>query len=333
LDEKEFETLLAGVKTGLEAGFGAAGTPRGRDASSAVRAEGLVWQGGTALRELEWSVTRASAARNIPFRAEFIRLSLAPPGDRTPRVGATPPASPKAALRAFRGEEHVGKGPEGEVWIGSVPMVDQGQKGYCVVASVERVLRYYGADVDQHELAQIANTATEGGTSPDAMMESLRKLTMRMGVKAREVVSFEAAEFFGMIKDYNREAKRAKLPEVDLGGRVVDISACYQQMKPEILREVRTKTPADFGRFQREIRRSIDAGIPLLWSVQLGLVPEAGLSQARGGHMRLIIGYDPASGDLFYSDSWGIGHERKRMPAADAWTITTALATVQPTST
>jgi hypothetical protein len=41
-------------------------------------------------------------------------------------------------------------------------MVDQGEKGYCVVASVERVLRYYGGTVDQHELAQIANSDAAG---------------------------------------------------------------------------------------------------------------------------------------------------------------------------
>jgi hypothetical protein len=43
-------------------------------------------------------------------------------------------------------------------------MVDQGDKGYCVVASVERVMRYYGAAVDQHELAQVANSDAAIGT-------------------------------------------------------------------------------------------------------------------------------------------------------------------------
>ena len=34
-----------------------------------------------------------------------------------------------------------------------------------MVASVERIMRYYGATVDQHELAQIANTDASLGTS------------------------------------------------------------------------------------------------------------------------------------------------------------------------
>ena len=46
--------------------------------------------------------------------------------------------------------------------------------------------------------------------------------------------------------------------------------------------------------------------------------------------MRLIIGYNAKTNDIFYSDSWGAGHERKRMSAADAWTITTGLAKIEP---
>ncbi|MFR4224380.1 MAG: hypothetical protein ACLT38_12745 [Akkermansia sp.] len=38
--------------------------------------------------------------------------------------------------------------------IQDIPMVDQGQKGYCVVATAARIFAYYGMDyVDQHELA------------------------------------------------------------------------------------------------------------------------------------------------------------------------------------
>ena len=46
--------------------------------------------------------------------------------------------------------------------------------------------------------------------------------------------------------------------------------------------------------------------------------------------MRLIIGYDPGAHEVFYSDSWGLGHELKKMPVANAWTITTGLFTLEP---
>ena len=104
-------------------------------------------------------------------------------------------------------------------------------------------------------------------------------------------------------------------------------------MNPGIYQEVRLKKTADFGKFQREIQRSIDEGIPLLWSVRLGFVPEKEIPQASGGHMRLIIGYNTATKEIVYSDSWGMGHEQKRMPLADAWTITNGLYSLQPIGT
>lgn len=55
-------------------------------------------------------------------------------------------------------------------------MVDQGQKGYCVVATAARIFAYYGMDyVDQHELASLANTSADGGTNTAAMAENLKK--------------------------------------------------------------------------------------------------------------------------------------------------------------
>ncbi|MEQ1748666.1 MAG: hypothetical protein ABL974_04550 [Prosthecobacter sp.] len=46
-------------------------------------------------------------------------------------------------------------------------MVDQGPKGYCAVATAERVFTYYDIPVDQHEMAQEADTGSGGGTSPE----------------------------------------------------------------------------------------------------------------------------------------------------------------------
>jgi hypothetical protein len=64
--------------------------------------------------------------------------------------------------------------------------------------------------------------------------------------------------------------------------------------------------------------------------VILGKVREKEIPQAAGGHMRLIIGYNRKEGELLYSDSWGRGHEEKRMALDDAWAITTNLYAIKP---
>ncbi|NJK44508.1 MAG: ABC transporter permease [Pleurocapsa sp. SU_196_0] len=40
-------------------------------------------------------------------------------------------------------------------------------------------------------------------------------------------------------------------------------------------------------------------------------------AQEGGGHMRLIIGYNTKTGQLLFSDSWGAGHELKRIKLED----------------
>lgn len=332
LSREQFEKLIADVAANISTFTGKQPIDRGRDATSAVKADGYIWDTDTTRFLLEWSMTKESKVKQIPFRAEFIRLTIQPKDTSVRAIGAAHAAvGSRNAVKKFVGASHVEKLPGGAK-IKDVPMVDQGQKGYCVVASVERVMRYYGASVDQHELAQMADSDAEGGTNANAMLESLKKLTARLGVKVRPIQEWDFREFLKMIDDYNRAAKRAKKPEVQLGGQIVDVSACYAQMDPAIYKELRLKKTADFGKFTREIQRNIDEGLPLLWSVRLGLVPEKGIPQVSGGHMRLIIGYDTTAKEIIYTDSWGMGHEEKRMSMDDAWTMTSGLSSIQPLS-
>jgi hypothetical protein len=218
------------------------------------------------------------------------------------------------------------------VFIKNIPMVDQGPKGYCAVATAERVFRYYGMPVDQHEMAQVANTSDGGGTNPDAMLKALTALQGRLQVRVRAISKWDFAEFNRMIADYNREAKRNKKPEISLSGmRVIHIADIYAAMDPASLKESKTvKKKGDFERFKRDVVEKVDKGIPLLWGVELGLFPEEEIPQARGGHMRLIIGYNTKTGEVIYSDSWGARHAMKRMPADNAFSMTTGLYYMEP---
>jgi Peptidase_C39 like family len=218
----------------------------------------------------------------------------------------------------------------GDVWLADVPMVDQGQKGYCAVASAERVLRYYGTDTDANELAQIANTATVGGTDPDTMFGAVKKVASRLKVRVRDLEKADVRDYLRLQSEYNRAAKKAGAPEIPDMGNMIDVGFMYESMKSDLLHEVKTRNKADIAKFERGVQAKIDAGIPLLWGVQLGLFPEPGIPQSGGGHMRLIIGYNVKTQEIIFSDSWGAGHERKRMPLAQALTITTGLMTIEP---
>jgi len=93
-----------------------------------------------------------------------------------PRDASGPIAS---AIREHRGSvslTQLAKNVEKDgarVLIPGVPMVDQGPKGYCVVAASQRLFEYYGISCDQHQIAKIAGTDAKAGTNSKKMMEAL----------------------------------------------------------------------------------------------------------------------------------------------------------------
>lgn len=328
INKTQYEALIRGAVESLNRGTGAKFTVRGKDATNAVKADGIFWQTPQSRFLLEYSATKEMKSRDIPFRAEFVRLEVTPP----PKGGGLVTATTTTTLKAkFNGHAHIKKDPAtGDVFVTDVPMIDQGQKGYCVVASAERVMRYYGAQVDSNELAQIANSDATGGTSYDDMFSALKKVSARLKVRVRQQQELTVRGILDLMKDYNRVAKRTGKPEIPDQGLMLDLGYIYRQMDFATLKETKTKNRSDVSRFQRDIVQRIDEGVPLLWAVQLGMVPEPGIPQNAGGHMRLIIGYNTKTNELYFSDSWGAGHERKKMAIDDAWTITTGLATIEP---
>ncbi len=299
-----------------------------QEASDAVKAIAFTWQTPLSLYLLEYSFTKEVKTRNIPFRAEFVRLRVTPAEKpKSFLAQALASASPQAA---FNGPSHVKKDASGDVRIETVPMVDQGEKGYCVVATAERVMRYYGIPVDENELAELANSSAKGGTSNEAMFASLKKLSQRLQVKIRPIQDMDVRQILDLITEYNRAAHRAHEAEIPDQGRVLDLQKIYGAMNPDVLKAARTHNRAAVDRFQQEVQDHIDQGIPVLWSIMYGVIPEEKGPKGIGGHMRLIIGYNTDTKEILYSDSWGPGHELKRMPLDNAWAMTTGLDLIEP---
>lgn len=330
-DRNQFESRIASLRGILDKQLAVAATERGKDKTSAVAAEGFVWVKPPTAYLLEYSFQREMKSRSIPFRPEFIRLRVAP----VPKAGAAPTNATALTTAVTKGSltTNVTRQENGDVMISNVPMVDQGPKGYCAVATAERVFKYYGIPVDQHEMAQVADSSSDGGTSPAKMYEALNKLEGRLRVRVRVVENWDVKTFTDMVGDYNKEAKRADKREVSTAPRdgVIYIDEIYGAMDGQVLKDSRTtRDRSGYGKFQRSITGLVDQGIPVMWGVMLGLLPEPEIPQARGGHMRLIIGYNLKTGELLYTDSWGAEHALKRMPIANAFTMTTGVYYMEP---
>jgi hypothetical protein len=329
----EFDRRLEAIKKSITSHVGVQPIDLGKQAASAVKAIGFAWQKSPSVYLLEYSVVKEAKASGVEFRPEFVRLRVYELPKKV-GFGAPSPVAGPATQRVSKKSltENIAREASGDVYLKDVPMVDQGPKGYCAVATAERVFRYYGMPVDQHEMAQVAKTGEGGGTNPADMLKALTDLQGRLRVRVRAISKWEYPEFTRMIADYNREAKRNKKPEINLAGmRVIDIGEIYRSMDPVSLKNSKTvRTKAGFDKFQRAIAERIEKGIPVMWGVQLGLYPEANIPQTGGGHMRLIIGYNAKTSELIYSDSWGAEHAMKRMPMDNAYSMTTGLYYMEP---
>ena len=293
-----------------------------RDLRGAVATTGWMWTVGNSAILLEGSVNRSEK------RPEFIRLRFA-------SVSAAK-TSPAGVGRRDSFAAHVQKTDSGFTWIEGVPMVDQGEKGYCVVATVERVARYFGADIDQHEMAQLADTG-ENGTSGDAMEKAFQRITGKIHLRTIKHIEYDLRQMERDVNNYNRAARaaiKAGVPKVkeyplDPDDYYIDPRHFWAFANKEVFRDMKASQNG-FDHFNRKIKEYVDQGIPLCWTLYLGMFPEKGLPQSYGGHMRLITGYNETTKEIYYTDSWGEGHERKSMRADEAYCMTTALYSMMP---
>lgn len=329
VDRKAFEQRVADLRDAITKQLGVTSAERPKNNATAVASEGFVWTKTPSAFLLEYSFQREVKTRGIDFRAEFIRLRAVSIG-----AGGSPAAAPAAAVVAKSSlVENVKHQENGDVVILNVPMVDQGPKGYCAVATAERVFRYYGIPVDQHEMAQAADTSDGGGTSPDKMFEALNKLENRFRVRVRAVEDWDYQKFVRFMDDYNREAKRDGKAEVDVRNyQYASLTDIYARMDGATLQKAKVeKDKSGYGKFQRNVQGLIDRGIPVMWSVTVGMLPEPAIPQGGiGGHMRLIIGYNSKTEEILFSDSWGAEHALKRMPTAQAFAIMNGMYYMEP---
>ncbi len=309
-----FERKMGRWKSALDEELEVRSEPRKQQ--GAVALQGWMWRKGDTAVLLEASVNRTEK------RPEFIRLRFA-------SLSAARNA-PRGMARRGSFAANVKKDEDGFTWIDGIPMVDQGQKGYCVVATIERVTRYFGAEMDQHEMAQLADTS-EGGTSGDAMEKAFQKVTGKVHLRTLKHIEFDQRQMEKDIRGYNRAAKSAGVKTFDLDPDrwIIDPRHFWSVAHKETFRDMK-RTQGGYAHFNRKIKEYVDQGIPLCWTLYLGMFKEEGLPQTEGGHMRLIFGYNPDTEEIYYSDSWGHGHEKKKMRADEAYCMTMALYSMVP---
>ena len=215
-------------------------------------------------------------------------------------------------------------------WITKIPMYDQGVRPECAIAVVRRLLDYYakGNHVDMKALRSALGYRKEFGTNLEVMVKAIQRYSMRLRLRFQSLYDFKMTKddlaAYNRITDSRRSRGRLESNVLDWSEFVKDLDfKAWRQMRCTLHRHEQREA-------LKAIARNIDQGIPVCWSVYLGMVKEQKQRLPSGGHLRLIIGYDANRNRIYYSDSWGAGHEKKEMAWEDAWAITWHLFVLDP---
>jgi len=232
----------------------------------------------------------------------------------------------------------------GDIFVSGLPMIDQGETAYCAVASAARVLQGYGIEVTMEDLATLAHSSPTRGTSMPSWEDAIRSVVREHGLELKVIPELtESMQPLGtLLQNYNHTADAMGCETLDcwdyIGRRdgcgcIFQDYASYDQDRDyKVQREIMLSNQRACEAFDENIIARVDDSDPLFWSVRLGDVPETSsyfdanqMQGVDGAHMRLIIGYNEKDGEILYTDSWGAGHELKRMGAEDALSITSGM--------
>jgi hypothetical protein len=284
IEVKEFDRIFKVIGQNLSQVMKVAPKRQMGSSNAALPVAGWNWTSPNGIALLEYNEYNTPGKVTKP---EFLRLKLAAPNQADWSMG-------KMATGVQRMEllQRVKKTPEGDVYISGVPMVDQGQKGYCVAASCQRLFEYMRIPCDQHEMAKLVSVDSESGANIGTMQKSLAKIDGAFKVTFKPLVN------------------------------------------PELYYANNGKRRVSEKEFLSIIKEYTDKGVPLLWGLMLGQKPEdpplPNAGQISGGHMRMVIGYNLAKNQVIFTDSWGAGHELKRMAMLDAYDVTMGLYSMAP---
>lgn len=228
----------------------------------------------------------------VSARDEYVALRLVPPDelDDKKRVERVPAKELRARLA-----EKVERRPNGDVVIRDIPMVDQGPKGFCVPATMERMLRHLGIPADMYLLAMAANTDPGGGTTVADVMAAVGQTARRHG---RRVITLSGRPESSTIGEWIE----AGLPVLWAINTSKDIDDLINQRTSE-----RTRVE-DWARWKESLKparreaRKLGRG-------------------ADGGHVCLVTGFNPDTGEIALSDSWGPGYEERWITTEEAAAI------------
>lgn len=173
----------------------------------------------------------------------------------------------------------------GDVVIDHIPMINQGPKGYCVPATYERLLRYFGLSADMYSLANAGKQVRGSGTYVGEMNRAVDGLLSRSSRRIQGNLSVSFPEVCRWI---------------DRGVPLIWTMYVSEEIEGQSNDFTRQRATMSADDWRKEIRR---------YQTPVGFRPDR-----HGVHVRMITGYNKQTNEIAYSDSWGPEFKERWMP-------------------
>lgn len=263
--ERDYKKFIiadeATISARLKEALGEPATMRFGDGRTSERVKRWDWKGHTILLAAP--------------RGEYVSVRILP----------TSVAEGETAARVTDAElkdqlaSRVERRPNGDVILRDIPMVNQGQKGYCVPATWERALRYLGIPADMYVLAMAGSSDVGGGTSVESMMMGVSDIVRRNGRR----ITMEGGRL--TTQSVARTIDRG-LPLLWSMVSMTDINESING------RTLQRKSVTDWAAYQEMLKPQRAAARRIRKDLE-------------ESHVCMIIGYNEKTGELAVSDSWG----------------------------
>jgi len=277
--------------------------------------------------------SRVSQTSPKDFNPEFLSVSISPTNLNAFNQKEMMPKPPPFINPLLKNIKHK---KDGSTYV-YVKLQSQGKKYFSSTATISTVLSYLGPKATQAAILKACGSIYCSTPSANSMRKILLKIqkTVHIPVKCIDNVLLTNKQIKKLILLYNKQAKLAKKEPIEVPTatemkKQLDISSIMLKMDINILKKVRC-TKISLAKFSKKIMQHINAGVPIIWCVNLGIVTEKQkIIKINGPHARLIIGFNAKKSEIIYADSWGKAHIYKKMPVKDALAITTAMYVIYP---
>jgi len=225
----------------------------------------------------------------VSVRDEYVALRIVPPRDLD---DANPAGRTSSRDLREKMSSRVQRRENGDVVIVGIPMVDQGPKGFCVPATMERMLRHLGIPADMYLLAMAANTRPGGGTLLEDVLFAVGDTIRR---HARRIINISGGPEPSVVAKW-----------IDAGVPVMWALRTSETVNERINARMRARSQTvDWKNWSDSLKQPRRDARALA-------------KEAAEGHVCLITGYNRGTGEIALSDSYGPGYEERWITAEEA---------------